>query len=478
MEIKPQRWWDFTAIICLGSALWVAVWRIQPTKWTSDLFRLENLVLLGLILGLFLGKSRFKIPIPRWMGIIFTAFFVLWQLGLYIGENIEWTERLDSLSGRLLRSIDLFIHNKPVQDPLLFLTCVAFLYWGMSLIAGYMLVRHGKPWIPLFLAGLAVVLIDHFDQGFLLMNWFDGGFILFSLLLISRVYFLNSRKEWDDRGAVLDPDVGLNLGSTVFISGLLVILIAWNLQFFASAFKPGTETQERINISWASIRNRLGNIVAGLRGSPVYEATTYSNQVTLGTGSHLGDELLFTVKVSTIRPESKRYYWRGYSYDHYSFGTWLSTQEKVETLGPRDWDLLLPDWSGRKNLTFTFMPESSLQRTIFSPDIPIKASRASKLILVNTNSIDDLLSLQAETPLQPGEGLSVDAWVSNPTVEQLQATDTGYPKWVTDRYLEVPENMPPRLHALAVQITAGSTTVFEKASAITQYLEEILLTRQ
>jgi len=474
MEKKPQRWWDFPAILCLVSALWVVVWRIQATKWTSDLYRLENLVLIGLLLGLFLGKSGFKIPIPRWMGIILTAFFVPWQVGLFIGEDIEWTERLSSLSGRLIRSFDLFIHNKPVQDPLLFLTCMAILYWGMSLTAGYMLTRHGKPWIPLFVAGLALVLIDHFDQTFLLLNWFDGSFILFTLLLISRVYFLHSRKEWDGRGAILDPDVGLNLGSTVFISGLLVILFAWNLQFFVDSFKPGTDTQERMNIAWSSIRNRLGNAVAGLRGTPVYEVTSYSNQISLGTGSHLGDELLFTVKVSAPRTEAKRYYWRGYSYDHYSFGTWQSTLEKAETLGPREWNLTLPDWIGRKNFTFTFMPESSLQRTIFAPDIPIHASRTSKLILTNLNITDDLLSLQAETPLQPGEEFSVDAWVSNPTLEQLQAADTNYPKWVTDRYLEVPENLPSRVHALAIQITGESSTIFDKASAVTQYLRKTI----
>lgn len=474
MEKKPQRWWDFPAILCLVSSLWVAVWRIQATKWTSDLYRLENLVLIGLILGLLLGKSGFKIPIPRWMGIIFTVFFVPWQLGLFVGEDIEWTERLTSLFGRLIRSFDLFIHNKPVQDPLLFFTCMAILYWGMSLTACYMLVRHGKPWVPLFVSGLALVLIDHFDQTFLLLNWFDGSFILFTLLLISRVYFLNSRKEWDGRGAVLDLDVGLNLGGTVFVSGLLAILFAWNLQFFADAFKPGTETQERLNITWSSIRNRLGNAVAGLRGAPVYEATSYSNQISLGTGSQLGDDLLFTVKVSAPRPGSKRYYWRGYSYDHYSFGTWQSTQEKAETLGPREWNLTLPDWSGRKNFTFTFMPESSLQRTIFAPDIPIHASRTSKLILTNLNITDDLLSLQAETPLQPGEEFSVDAWVSNPTLEQLQTADLNYPKWVTDRYLEVPENLPSRVRSLAVQITGGSSTVFDKVSAVTQYLRKTI----
>lgn len=474
MENKVERWWDASAILSLIAAIWIVVWRIQATAWTKDLYRLETLVVIAFLLGLFLGKSRFNSRLTAWMGVFYTCFFITWQLGLTLGEDIQWPERLVSVFGRLVYSLNLFFHNKPIQDPLLFLALMSLLYWLISFTASYQLVRNGRPWAALFIAAVALVAIDFYDRDFTLRAWYDGIFFLLALMLISRVFFLHSRKEWDERGTVLDPEVGLNVGGTVFIGGIIVILIAWNFPFFSEALQPGTAAQERTNIAWDNIRNRLGNIVAGLRGIPVYEATTYLNQINLGTGKVLGDDLIFTVNASAKKPEGIRYYWRGYSYDHYALGYWRSTQEIVETKTPREWNYTQPNWIGRQYLTFSFTPESSLQRTIFAPDIPVSTSRTSRVVRVNMLDVNDLVSIQADTPLQPGENFNVVSWVSTPTVEQLLAADRKYPDWVTARYLQLPSDMPGRIKDLAIAITTGQQTQYDQVMAITTYLRRTI----
>jgi transglutaminase-like putative cysteine protease len=470
MENKVSRWWDASAILTLIAAIWMVVWRIQETGWTTYLYRLENLVAIGLLLGLFLGKSKFSSRVVVWMGIFYTCFFVTWQLGMTIGEGIQWPVRLASVFSRLNYSTTLFLHNKPVQDPLLFMTLMSLLYWLISLIASFQLVRNGRPWVPLFIAAIALGAIDYYDRDFVLRPWFDGIFFLLALMLISRVFFLNSRKQWEEKGAILDPDVGLNVNGTVFLGGLIVILIAWNVPFFTQALQPGTPAQERTTITWDSLRNRLGNIVAGLRGKPVYAATAFPNQIQLGTGQLLGDNLIFTVTVSGQIPEGKRYYWRGYSYDHYALGYWRSTAELVETKTPREWDYQLPNWIGRQYLTFSITPESSSQRTIFAPDVPVSASRTARVLRANLPGVNDMVSLQADTPLQPGEFFAVESWVSTPTVKLLMAADQNYPDWVTSRYLQLPPDMPKRIKDLAVTITDGKLTQYDQVVAITDYL--------
>ena len=470
MENKVERWWDASAILTLIAALWIVVWRIQETDWTKDLFRLETLVFFGFVLGLFIGKSKFSRRLVGWMGIFYTVFFIAWQLGATLGEDIAWSERLASVLGRLYYSITLFLHNKPVQDPLLFMALMSLLYWLISFIASYQLVRNGRPWVPLFIAAIALGAIDFYDRDFSLRAWFDGIFFLLSLMLISRLFFLHARREWDERGAVLDTEVGLNVGGTIFLVGLIVIIIAWNFPFFTEALKSGTPAQERTTITWDSLRNRLGNIVAGLRGKPIYATTTTPNQIGLGTGKVLGDDLIFSVTASSPRPIGKRYYWRGYSYDHYALGFWRSTGETVDTLTPRQWNYAMPNWVGRQYLDFSITPESSLQRTIFAPDIPISASRTSNVIRANLPDANDLVSIQAETPLQPGEFFAVESWVSTPTVAQLLVADQKFPDWVSSRYLQLPPDMPARIKNLAVTITDGKETQYDKVIAITNYL--------
>ena len=88
MENKGSRWWDVSAILTLVAAMWMVVWRIQETYWTKDLFRLETLVGIGLLLGFFLGKSKFRSKWVVWMGILYTLFFVTWQLGLMLGDDV------------------------------------------------------------------------------------------------------------------------------------------------------------------------------------------------------------------------------------------------------------------------------------------------------------------------------------------------------------------------------------------------------
>lgn len=469
---KSQRWWDLPAILFLFTSIWLVVWRIQATKWTSDLYRLEVLVLIGYLLGLFLGRSKFHKSIVRWIALIYTLFFIPWQLGLMLGRDISWLERLQSLWGRLQYSSTLFAGNQPVEDPLLFLTAMSILYWLLSLTAGYMLVRYAKPWVPLLLAGSIMFVIDFYHSFFGLRAWFDGGYVLLALMLVSRVYFMHSRKIWDDRGAVLDPEVGLNLGGTVFVSSLVLILIAWNFPLFIDALTPGTEVRERVQIAWTGLRNRLGNAVAGLSGTPVYEAAAYSNQLRLGTGGRLSDELVFTVEPSQVHPSGKRYYWRGYSYNHYSLGYWRSTLEYIDEVGPREWEFNLPSWQGRRRVQFTFTPETRLQRTIFSPTYPISASRATRLLLANEVGVFDPLSLQSETPLRPGELILVDAYISVPSIKQMRESSTDYPEWISERYLELPNDLPPRIKSLAQDVTRGSDTQYDRVIAITQYLRE------
>ncbi len=467
---KQVRWWDIPAILFLFTCLWIVVWRIQATRWTSELYRLEVLVLMAYLLGIFLGRSKFSKIIIRLMALAYTLFFIPWQLGLILGQDVAWIERLQSLWGRLQHSSALFASNQPVEDPLLFLTSVSILYWLLSISSGYMLVRYGKPWVPLVLSGVALFVLDFYHPFFGLRAWFDGGFLLLALLLVSRVYFLKSRKIWDDRGSVLDPEVGLNLGSTVFISSLVLILIAWNFPLFIEAMTPGTAMRERVIIAWTGIRNRLGNAVAGLAGTPVYEAAAYSNQMQLGSGRRLSDELVFTVESSQPLSAGKRYYWRGYSYNHYSLGYWRSTLEYIEDVGPRDWNFPLPVWSGRREVQFTFIPETRLQKTIFSPTFPVSASRAARVLLVNEVGVYDPVSLQVDEPLRPGEMIQLEAYISIPTIKQMREASDTFPEWVTERYLALPDDLSPSIQSLAENITASENNQYDKVVAITNYL--------
>jgi transglutaminase-like putative cysteine protease len=58
-----------------------------------------------------------------------------------------------------------------------------------------------------------------------------------------------------------------------------------------------------------------------------------------------------------------------------------------------------------------------------------------------------------------------------PSNDALNAAGDDYPQWVSDTYLQLPEEFPERVRELAEQVTAQSETNFGKAVAISNYLK-------
>jgi hypothetical protein len=59
--------------------------------------------------------------------------------------------------------------------------------------------------------------------------------------------------------------------------------------------------------------------------------------------------------------------------------------------------------------------------------------------------VNDIFSWTASPPLLPGETYQMEALLSNPTIEQLRAAGTEYPEWVTNKYLQLPQEFSPQI---------------------------------
>jgi transglutaminase-like putative cysteine protease len=71
-----------------------------------------------------------------------------------------------------------------------------------------------------------------------------------------------------------------------------------------------------------------------------------------------------------------------------------------------------------------------------------------------------------------GQQYSVRASISTATGQDLRRAGTSYPQYITDRYLQLPPNFPPRIRQLAQELTRGLTNNYDKAKAIEAYLQQ------
>jgi transglutaminase-like putative cysteine protease len=85
----------------------------------------------------------------------------------------------------------------------------------------------------------------------------------------------------------------------------------------------------------------------------------------------------------------------------------------------------------------------------------------------------DTLSVCTTGPISAGDSYQATVSVSTATESDLLTADTGYPGWILDRYLQLPDTMPSRVIDLAQELTKDIETPYEKAIAIRDYLRTL-----
>jgi transglutaminase-like putative cysteine protease len=470
---STSRWFDWFSAILLVAAFGTVAIRLRVTNWTANLEVIEVLGLIACVLGLLLGASKFSSLACQLFAVNFTLFFIPWQLGLLVGKDIDWDQRLLSLFGRLSYSINQVATNHPIQDALLFLTTMSLFFWLLALIAGYQLARNGRPWVSLFLLGLALAIIDFYTPFQGNRDRYSGIFVFLVLLMVARIYFLRSRKEWVAKGMAIDPEIGYDLGRTVAFCGLALVLLAWNVPTVIDALTPGTTIQKDLAKQWESVRNRFQNAVAGLQNPVSITSDYYGSELALGTGGAQGDDLVFTVQVPGGRPTGVRFYWKARSFDTYDGTQWVTTESQTRSVLANGWSFLYPQTEARKEVTFNITTNLASMRNIYTAGIPLQVTRPSD-VLTDTypNGSVDVIAVVANPPIRGGEVYTERSSVSAPTVYQLSNSSVNYPTDIKNLYLQLPSTFSPRVVELAKQITAGLTNPYDKAMAITDWLRK------
>jgi len=111
------------------------------------------------------------------------------------------------------------------------------------------------------------------------------------------------------------------------------------------------------------------------------------------------------------------------------------------------------------------------QSLLYTASQPLWVSRPGEIDFSSTDTDEqDLLAWRSGTRIPTGEQYQVTAALINPSIQQLQKAGTDYPQWVTDRYLQLPDDFSPRIVELTALITQGSETPYDKAAIITDYL--------
>jgi len=464
------RTWDWPAALFLAGAVLLAARRLTITEWTEELARVQPLALLGVVLGLALGYSRFRTWLVVFLSCAYGALFLPWQLGLTMGVAITWPERLNSLWGRLQATFETLLQGQTVNDPLLFLVLVFAAIWALGLAAGYQLTRRGDAWSALLPTGIGIVVIQTYDTDDPARALYIAIYLLAALLLVSRVAQLERQAQWRQNNSYIPLYAGGDVLRAALFIALILLVFSWGTPALASAIQPVQDVWDKITKPFQNLQDRLNQAFNTLEGRGGVFAEYYGEILPLGLGNPRSDEIIFTVDSQGLRPPDVRFHWLVRVYDHYEDGRWEATTTQSQQHSPDDLEAPLPLYNGRWYTRVSITTNTPLATLIVVPQTYWVSRPTRWQFRPNADGSFDITSFQTEETIRKGESYAVEAGVTDATIAELRAAGTDYPQWVVERYLQLPENITPRTQALAQEIAQDLENPYDIAAAVTQYL--------
>jgi transglutaminase-like putative cysteine protease len=190
----------------------------------------------------------------------------------------------------------------------------------------------------------------------------------------------------------------------------------------------------------------------------------------IGSGPELSQQIVMRVRVSHAAGiDEPRFYWRSVTYDRYTGRGWASGE--VDTIAYRAESALyetMPPFHFSLDQDVSLVGDAG-GLLYASGIIQSVGSDAQFAYRSDTDFFGGLIDARAYHVLsfQP---LASDA--------ALRAAGTDYPEWVRERYLALPDDVPPRVLTLANNLTAIEPTAYDRARAIERYLRSLPYTLQ
>ena len=468
------RWWDWSAIAILFILIQIVASRLVTTDWTSFLNLTQNIAFIGFTVGVSLGYTRFSRRLSRWLSFLYMLVFLPLQWTLVIDQDTTLEEQFLSVGGRLFYSYSDFFARRPVEDPFFFITVVTLVFWILSASAGFYLVRNQNYLVVVLPSAVGLLLIQRYDNLTEGRIWFIAFFAFTALLLLGRLNFLANKTSWRERRVFLSPDNSIDLSSSMAIAAGLLIVLAWIPPTTISSYDSFAHSWNRVTRPWREFTQRMENAITALEGrSRGIAGEFYGPELALGSGFIYADTVMFKVRapelVSDLKPP--RYYWRGRTYDYYENGQWYTTETVLEDYSPENSapPANLPEFESAR---FVFSTGDEIFSLIYAPATPIWISRQGSRLNYPVDGGGEVISWFAFPSLQSGEAYQVEAVLSNPNTTQLREASLRYPEWISNRYLQLPEEFPSRISEFALEITADAETPYDKAVVITKYLRD------
>ncbi len=531
-RVGPREGW-LTFLLVLFLLLSV-VWSVEAADWVKDLPSLTVTVLLGSLAGLALAKVRTRSLFLHPVGLALGFLMLIWQTVGLTADGGPFA-RGDDLIDRFRVWVTAAESGGISADPLPFVTIVIAVAWLLSYFSSWMVFRSLRLWPILVPTALALFFnLLYLPEKF---NFFFYLYILAALLLAMRLHFLKRRRQWQREQVPYFRKASTSFLGAAILLGTVVVLVAWMLPRTDFSPDILRKNWSVLSTPWKSMETELGRVLPFLPAQKPYTIYRFGDAFPFRGASRLGDHIVMMISSSRpaywkaqtfdvythkgwvsgdrtkltdeFMPEGEVASYSsirrldqeielGISTDVFFAGgipLFSTASFDIEIAPPKTFTIELDDPSRDSELpeelrpvaealreearegTLTFSGEGALR--LLPEDTVVKEivrenNRAVRIELTRLPpNPPDITSMRPTGDLKPEQSYQAISYVPNASEEALRSAGTDYPSWVTDRYLQLPDDLPSRVRGLSEGLTRNRDNPYDKALAIRRWLRTI-----
>jgi transglutaminase-like putative cysteine protease len=437
---------DVVTVVALGGALLMGVLAVAPVPWT-----------LGLGIGLVAG------PVVA---------------ALAAGPALHASHPLDTVSLSLVSTWwSRITDGSASMDPAFYLYLICLLMWVTGGWLSWCVLRWRKPMLGLIpgAAAFATNLLNYpADQ-----NGYTLAILVLTLALLLWTNYTASIANAMRARVKLTGDARWDFWESGLVAMAALIALAIMLPPLSTIDRT-TEMESSAFSSWAQLQQQLSHPISVGNGASVGGTTGFSTEVKLSGSLTKSHNIVFTY---TYTAGSGPRYFRGVNETETAGGEWryptlVHRQARISK------NTIPPYAEDYQQLAFTAFSVKMISPPIGNSDILFypgtlyrtdRESVASEVILPPDASLTTIDRLSSVRPPVSTGTYSITVEYSSATDAQLQVAGTAYPDWIAP-YASLPASgyriaaVLDRIHKLALQVTAGAATPYDKAKAIETYL--------
>lgn len=484
----PKEGWATVALFLF--VLLCVAWSIQVVDWTDGLAILSPVVLLGGVVGIVLAKSRVSNSMAHLLSALSGVTWVAYLTGQILARMNEVTLKVAvvDLEHQFVDWLQVLFSTETSPGNFIFVLLMGLLMWLVAYFSAWAIFRWERVWWAVIPCGL--VMLVNVTYSPISLTFYILTFLLCVLLLVVRTNLAYRAREWESARVVYDTDIVYSFLRAGLMVSVVAIAMAW-IAPSALASRPFQEFWDKVSEPWHRLQDQSSRIFHNLnyRNEPAF--VSFSLSTKFGGAVNLSNDPVMDVESLYAR------YWRVVVFHEYTTDGWINTDQTIVPMEPGQTPLASPPYDLRLDITQTVVLRQNLgpPGLIAAAGQPIGGqlpldARVSD-VTVETEPIQisssvthpntmpgDASVLYARELLKAGRFYKVISSITIADEESLRGAGTEYPSWIVPRYLQLPDNLPPRVRNLAEQITAGRDTPFDRAMAIEDYLRNIPYSQQ